>query len=153
MKTLNQIYSELMKEHKYVYRHDFLQYCYAYKNGEAKKFTSASEAQKFSTNIEYVYDEGQYQDAVERNNQIEFHAEQEIKRLMKERLGLDSKDKLDNALFELALELGEDDFKVDYENDDVYDNDKDHLFSLVDKHYKKITNHLPKERLRLLLKD
>lgn len=154
MKTLNQIYSELMKEHKYVYQHDFLKHCYAYKNGEAKKFTSASEAQKFSTNVEYVYDEQQYQEAVEKNNQIEAHAENEIKRLMKERLGVDSNDKLDNAFFELAFELGEKEFDNECENfDSCSYEDKDYLFVLVGVYYEKITNHLPKERLCSLLKD
>ena len=154
MKPLNQIYSELMKERKYVYRHDFLKYCYAYKNGEAKKFTSASEAQQFSTNVEYIYDEERYQEAVEKNNQIEVHAENEIKRLIKERLVLDSEDKLDNALFELAYKIGEEDFNSDCDNDDdICYHHKDYLFALVDKYYKQITNHLPKEQLRLLLKD
>ena len=154
MKTLNQIYSELMKEHKNVCQHDFLKYCYAYKNGEAKKFTSASEAQKFSTNVEYIYDEERYKEAVEKDNQIEVHAEKEIMRLMKERLGVNSNDKFDNAFFELAFELGEQEFDNECENFDScsYD-DKDYLFALVDKYYQQILNHLPKEQLRLLLKD
>lgn len=116
-----------------------------------KKFTSASEAQKFSTNVEYIYDEQQYQEAVEKNNQIKVHAENEIRRLIKEHLVLDSEDKLDNALFELAFELGEEDFLTS--DDDVHCDDKDYLFSLIDKYYKQITNHLPKDRLLLLLKE
>ena len=154
MKTLKEIYSELMKEHKYVRTHDFLEYCYAYKNGKCKKFTSASEAQKFSNHVEYIFDGKRYKEALDKNDQIERYANQEIKRLMKERLGLDSEDKFDNALFELVFELGEREFNNECENfDSCSHDDKDHLFVLVGVYYEKITEYLPKEHLRSLLKD
>lgn len=154
MKTLKEIYSELMKEHKYVRTHDFLEYCYAYKNGKCKKFTSASEAQKFSNHVEYIFDGKRYKEALDKNDQIKHYAGQEIKRLMKDRLGVNSNDKLDNAFFELAFELGEREFDNECENFDSYSHDdKDHLFVLVGVYYEKITEYLPKEHLRLLLKD
>ena len=37
MKTLREIYRELMKDCHYVPKHKFFYYCYAYKDGEAKK--------------------------------------------------------------------------------------------------------------------
>ena len=153
MKTLRQIYRELMKEHKYVSQNDFLKYCYAYKNGECKQFTSPAEAQKFSNNVEYVYDVQRYKEAVQKNDQIESNAEQEIKRLMKERLGVNPDDKLDNVLFDLSYELGEEDFNIDCENYDASYDDQDYLFTLVSKNYEKITTHLSKERLRLIIEN
>lgn len=154
MKTLRQIYRELMKDYHYVQKHQFLDYCYAYKDGECKKFNSYSEAQKFSNNIECFYDEERYKEAVEKNNQIRYNANQELKRLIKERLGIASNDKLDNALFELAFELGQREFNNDCEFFDScsYDN-KDNLFSAIDLYYDFIKKHLSKDKLHSILKD
>lgn len=153
MKTLRQIYRELMKEHKYVSQNDFFKYCYAYKNGECKQFTSPVEAQNFSNNIEYVYDVQQYKEAVQKSDQIESNAEQEIKRLIKERLGIVANDKLDNALFELAFKLGEREFDNNCEIDNFAYDDKDELFLLVELYYIDINEHLSKDKLKLILKD
>lgn len=148
MKTLREIYRELMKDYHYVQKHYFLNYCYAYKNGEIKKFNSYSEAQKFSKNIECFYNEERYKEAVEKNEQIKHSAYQELKHIMKERLGITSNDKLDNAFFELAFKLGEREFNNDCEFFDScsYDN-KDELFSLVELYYSFINEHLSKESL------
>lgn len=153
MKTLRQIYHELMKEHKYVYQNDFLKYCYAYKNGECKQFTSPAEAQKFSNNVEYVYDVQRYKEAVQKNDQIESNAEQEIKRLMKERLGIMSDDKLDHTLFELAFKFGEREFDGNCEIDNFSYDNKDELFLLVELYYIDINEHLSKDKLKLILED
>lgn len=66
-----------------------------------KKFTSYDEAIKFSNNIQCFYDEERYKEAVEKNNQIKYNAEQKLKCIMKERLGIASNDKLDNAYIAL----------------------------------------------------
>lgn len=154
MKTLRQIYRELMKDYHYVHKYQFLDYCYAYKDGECKKFNSYSEAQKFSNNIECFYDEERYKEAVEKNNQIKHNAKQELKRIMKERMGITSNDKLDNALFELAYELGEREFDNDCERFDScsYD-DKDELFSCVEFYYSYINEYLSKDKLKLIFED
>lgn len=154
MKTLRQIYRELMKDYHYVIKHDFLDYCYAYKDGECKKFNSYSEAKKFSKNIECFYDEDGYKAAIEKNNQIKHNIDQELKRIIKERIGIESNDKLDNALFELAFELGQREFDNDCECFDScsYD-DKDELFSCIDLYYEFINKHLPKDKLKLILED
>ena len=154
MKTLCQIYHELMKDYHYVQKHHFLDYCYAYKDGECKKFNSYSEAQKFSNNIECFYDEERYKEAVQKNDQIKSNAEQELKRIIKERLVIESNDKLDNALFELAFELGQREFDNDCEFFDScsYDN-KDELFSCIDLYYEFINKHLSKDKLQSIIKD
>ena len=152
MKTLSEIYTELMKDYQYINKQDFFDYCYAYKDGEWKKFTSYSEAKIFSDGfhpIQCFYDEEGYKKAIEINKPIETHAENEIKRLIKERLEISSNDKLDNALFELAFELGDKKFNEIYDSPDCwisYD-DKDYLFTLVEDYYKTVTKHLPKEKL------
>ena len=152
MKTLSEIYTELMKDYQYINKQDFFDYCYAYKDGEWKKFTSYSEAKIFSDGfhpIQCFYDEEGYKKAIEINKPIEKHAENEIKRLIKERLEISSNDKLDNALFELAFELGDKKFNEIYDSPDCwisYD-DKDYLFTLVEDYYKTVTKHLPKEKL------
>ena len=145
MKTLSKIYFELMKQRKDVCQEDFIECYYSYKNGEVKKFASYFEAQKFSDNIEIVYSEKLYQKAVEKNDQIKHHAEQEIKQLMKERLGVASDDKFGNILFELSFELGE---KIFDERCDSDNYRKDYLFHLVSNYYDQITKHLTKERLQ-----
>lgn len=153
MKTLRQIYHELMKEHKYVSQNDFLKYCYAYKDGECKKFNSYSEAQKFSKNIECFYDEDGYKAAIEKNNQIKNNIDQELKHIIKERIGIESNDKLDNALFELAYKFGEREFDDNCEMDNYSYDNKDELFSLVELYYIDITEHLSKDKLKLILED
>ena len=145
MKKLREIYVELMKQRKTVCRENFIECYYAYKNGEVKKFTSYSEAKKFSDNIETVYNEKLYKETVEKNDQIKHHAEQEIKLLMKERLGVTSDDKFGNVLFELAFELGEKEFDKQCDSDNYR---KDYLFHLVSNYYEQITKHLTKERLQ-----
>ena len=150
MKKLREIYVELMKQRKSVCRDDFIECYFAYKNGEVKKFASYSEAQKFSDNIEIVHNEKLYKEAVGKNDQIKHHAEQEIKLLMKERLGVTSDDKFGNILFELSFELGEKTFDEQYNSYNYrfsYD-DKDYLFSLVSDYYAQITKHITKERLQ-----
>lgn len=153
MKTLRQIYHELMKDYHYVIKHDFLDYCYAYKDGECKKFNSYSEAQKFSKNIECFYDEDGYKAAIEKNNQIKYNIDQELKRIIKERLGIESNDKLDNALFELAYKFGEREFDDNCEMGNYSYDNKDELFSLVELYYIDITEHLSKDKLKLILED
>lgn len=152
MKTLRQIYPELMKDYHYVHKDQFFDYCYAYKDGECKKFNSYSEAKKFSNNIECFYDEERYKEAVEKNNQIKHNAKQELKRIMKERMGITSNDKLDNALFELAYELGEREFDNDCEYFCSYA-DKDELFSCVEFYYSYINKYLSKDKLKLIFED
>lgn len=44
MKTLNEIYTELMKDYQRINMQDFLDYCCVCIDGENKKFTSYSEA-------------------------------------------------------------------------------------------------------------
>lgn len=154
MKTLNEIYSELMKDYQYINKQDFLDYCCAYKDGEWKKFTSYSEAKNFSDGyhpIQCFYDEEAYKKAIEINKPLEIRAENEMKRLIKERLEISSNDKLDNVLFELAFELGEKYFNAICDSFDplVYNDDKDYLFTCVDDYYKIVTKHLPKEKLTL----
>lgn len=145
MKKLSKIYFELMKQHKDVCQEDFIECYYSYKNGEVKKFASYFEAQKFSDNIETVYNEKLYNEAVEKNDQIKHHAEKEIKRLMKERLDVSDDDKFGNVLFELAFELGEKEFDKQCDSDNYR---KDYLFSLVSNYYEQITKHITKERLK-----
>ena len=143
-----------MKDYHYVIKQDFLDYCYAYKDGECKKFNSYSEAQKFSKNIECFYDEDRYKAAIEKNNQIKHNIDQELKRIIKERIGIESNDKLDNALFELAFELGQREFDNDCECFDScsYD-DKDNLFRTIYLYYDFINEHLSKDKLKLILED
>lgn len=141
-----------MKDYQYINKQDFFDYCYAYKDGEWKKFTSYSEAKNFGDGfhpIQCFYDEEGYKKALEINKPIETYAENEIKRLIKERLEISSNDKLDNVLFELAFELGDKQFNEIYDFADCwisYD-DKDYLFTLVENYYKIVTKHLPKEKL------
>ena len=87
--------------------------------------------------------------ALEINKPIETYAENEIKRLIKERLEISSNDKLDNVLFELAFELGEHYFNDICNSGDCWisDDDKDYLFTMVENYYKIVTKHLPKEKL------
>ncbi len=153
MKTLREIYRELMKDYHCVKKHDFLDYCYAYKNGELKKFNSYSEAEKFSKNIECFYNGERYKEAVEKNEQIKRNVEQEIKQLIKERLGIVSDDKLDNVLFELAYKFGEREFDDNCEMGNYSYDNKDELFSLVELYYIDITEHLSKDKLKLILED
>lgn len=152
-KSLKEIYRELTKDYdrKSISKEDFLDYCYAYRDGECKKFSSKEEALKFSKNIECFYDEKKYQEALQKqtqkNTDIVTHAQQKLKEIMKEKLGL-SNNKLDSALFELAFELGEREFNNDC---DLHDScnyyDKDRLFCLVDLYYDYIKTHLTKEKL------
>lgn len=152
-KSLTEIYRELTKyyDRKSIYIEDFLEYCYAYRDGECQKFSSKEEALKFSKNIECVYNEEKYQEEIkkqkQKNGEIYCNAQQKLKEIMKERLGL-SNDKLDSALFELAFELGEREFNNDC---DLHDScnyyDKNQLFRLVDLYYDYIKTHLPKENL------
>lgn len=152
MKTLSEIYTELMKDYQYINKQDFFDYCYAYKDGEWKKFTSYSEAKNFGDGfhpIQCFYDEEGYKKALEINKPIETYAENEIKRLIKERLEISSNDKLDNILFELAFELGEHYFNDICNSGECWisDDDKDYLFTVVENYYKIVTKHLPKEKL------
>lgn len=152
MKTLNEIYTELMKDYQYINKQNFLDHCYAYKDGEWKKFTSYSEAKNFSDGfhpIQCFYDEEGYKKALEINKPIETYAENEIKRLIKERLEISSNNKLDNVLFELAFELGEHYFNDICNSGECWisDDDKDYLFTVVENYYKIVTKHLPKEKL------
>lgn len=156
MKTLNEIYTELMKDYQRINMQDFLDYCCVCIDGENKKFTSYSEAyaevEKCNDGFKHIqcfYDEKGYKEAIEKNKPIKIHAEQEIKRLMKERLEISSNDKLDNVLFELAFELGEKYFNSHYDSADycTSHDDKDFLFDLVEDYYKFVTKHLPKEKL------
>ena len=156
-KSLTEIYRELTKDYdrKNICKEDFLEYCYAYRDGECQKFSSKEEALKFSKNIECFYNEEKYQEEIkkqkQKNDEIYCNAQQKLKEIMKERLGL-SNDKLDGALFELAFELGEREFNNDC---DLHDScnyyDKNQLFRLVDLYYDYIKTHLPKEKL--VLKD
>lgn len=152
MKTLSEIYQELMKEYPSICKNDFLDYCYVYKDGKRYKCTSYSEARKISdhfSNIQCFYDEKRYENELKKYEPILIRAEQEIKRLIKERLGVVSNDKLDDILFELAFELGEKYFNAICNSFDilVYEDDKDYLFTLVDDYYKMVTKHLPKDKL------
>lgn len=158
-KSLTEIYHELIKDYDrrfiYQYDSDFIDYCYAYRDGKCEKFSSKEEALKFSKVIECFYNEKKYQEELRKQTQhnkaIITTAEQTIKEIIKERLGL-SNDKVDNALFELAFELGEREFYNDCDKPHRYfEHDKDHLFSLVELYYDCITEHLPKENL--VLKD
>lgn len=159
MKTLNEIYTELMKDYQRINMQDFLDYCCVCIDGENKKFTSYSEAyaevEKCNDGFKHIqcfYDEKGYKEAIEKNKPIKIHAEQEIKRLMKERLEISSNDKLDNVLFELAFELGEHYFNDICNSGEcwVSDDDKDYLFTVVENYYKIVTKHLPKEKLMLV---
>lgn len=158
-KSLTEIYHELIKgyDRRFIYQNDsdFIDYCYAYRDGECKKFSSKEEALKFSKIIECFYDEKKYQEELKKqtqhNKSIITTAEQKIKEIIKEKLGL-SNNKLDSALFELAFELGEREFNNDCElHDSCHYNDKDRLFCLVDLYYDYIKTYLPKEKL--VLKD
>ena len=160
MKTLNEIYTELMKDYQRINRQDFLDYCCVRIDGENKKFTSYSEAYSAAKkcndgyhHIQCFYDEEGYKEAIEKNKPIKIHAEQEIKRLMKERLEISSNDKLDNALFELAFKLGEREFDNNCEIDNFAYDDKDELFLLVELYYIDINEHLSKDKLKLILAD
>ena len=152
MKTLSEIYQELMKEYPSICKNDFLDYCYVYKDGKRYKCTSYSEARKISdhfSDIQCFYDEKRYENELKKYEPILIHAEQEIKRIMKERLDIEPNDKLDNVLFELAFELGEQYFNDFYNSFDCWlsDDDKDYLFTLVENYYKTFTKHLPKDKL------
>ena len=138
-----------MKEYPSICKNDFVDYCYVYKDGKRYKCTSYSEARKISEHFSVFIMKNDIKMNLKKYEPILIHAEQEIKHIIKERLGIESNDKLDNVLFELAFELGEKYFNAICNSFDslVHEDDKDYLFTLVDDYYKMVTKHLPKDKL------
>lgn len=84
---------------------DFVIAWYAYlDDGKCKKCETKFEAEQLSNHVSYVFDKEKYQKAFKQNQKIKTNAEQKIKQLMQECVGIIHKN-FDNAAFQSAFEL------------------------------------------------